>query len=90
MQVRVGECVSDINVGGFHFDELIRDAFAAEFRERYKIDVRSNPRAWLRLLDESEKVKKQMSANTTPIPMNIECFMNDIDVSGKMKRCVDS
>ncbi|KAF8359661.1 hsp-110 [Pristionchus pacificus] len=42
--------------------------------------------SWLRLLDESEKVKKQMSANQTPIPLNIECFMNDKDVSGKMQR----
>ena len=27
-----------------------------------------------------------MSANSTPIPLNIECFMDDKDVRGKMKR----
>ena len=50
------------------------------------MDARESPRAWLRLLDESEKIKKQMSANQTPIPLNIECFMNDKDVTGKMQR----
>ncbi|VDM85625.1 unnamed protein product, partial [Strongylus vulgaris] len=51
-----------------------------------RIDAKSSPRAWLRLLDECEKVKKQMSANQTPIPINIECFLNDKDVTGKMQR----
>jgi heat shock protein 4 len=27
-----------------------------------------------------------MSSNSSSIPLNIECFMNDVDVSGKMKR----
>ncbi|VDM84106.1 unnamed protein product [Strongylus vulgaris] len=27
-----------------------------------------------------------MSANQTPIPINIECFLNDKDVTGKMQR----
>lgn len=35
---------------------------------------------------EAEKLKKQMSANSTTLPLNIECFMNDKDVSGEMKR----
>lgn len=40
----------------------------------------------MRLLAEVEKLKKQMSANSTTLPLNIECFMNDKDVSGEMKR----
>lgn len=40
----------------------------------------------MRLLAEAEKLKKQMSANSTTLPLNIECFMNDKDVSGEMKR----
>ena len=35
---------------------------------------------------ECEKMKKLMSANSTPIPLNIECFMDDKDVQGKLKR----
>lgn len=33
-----------------------------------------------------KKLKKLMSSNTTEIPLNIECFMEDTDVSGRMKR----
>lgn len=76
----------DLEVGGIWFDKLIADHFREEFITKFKVDAKENPRAWLRLLDESEKVKKQMSANQTPIPINIECFMNDKDVTGKMQR----
>ena len=32
------------------------------------------------------QLKKLMSASTHSIPLNIECFMNDIDVRGNMDR----
>ncbi|CAJ0941927.1 unnamed protein product, partial [Mesorhabditis belari] len=76
----------DHDVGGLWFDAMIREHFRKEFLEKYKVDAAKNPRAMLRLLDESEKVKKQMSANATPIPLNIECFLDDKDVSGRMQR----
>ncbi|CAB3402024.1 unnamed protein product [Caenorhabditis bovis] len=76
----------DFEAGGLWFDNLIREHFRQEFKSKYGIDAATNPRAWLRLLDECEKTKKQMSANQTPIPINIECFMEDKDVSGKMQR----
>ncbi|KAI6220156.1 hypothetical protein M3Y95_01055100 [Aphelenchoides besseyi] len=85
-QVRVREAVYDMEVGGFHFDQVIRDVFHQEFQKKFGVDAKTNPRAWLRLLDESEKLKKQMSANTTQIPLAIECFMNDVDVNGRMGR----
>lgn len=77
-----------MGVGGFHFDQLIREHFNQEFQHSYKINSKSNPRAYIRLLDECEKLKKQMSANTTKIPFSIECFMDDVDVTGKMSRLV--
>lgn len=43
-------------------------------------------RAFVRLLAEVEKIKKQMSANSTTLPLNIECFMEDKDVHSEMKR----
>ena len=49
---------------------------------RYKLDVRSNKKATLKLMTEAEKLKKLMSANQNSLPLNIECFMNDIDVKG--------
>ncbi|VDM41333.1 unnamed protein product [Toxocara canis] len=76
----------DLEVGGLAFDSVLRDHFRKVFMETYKMDAASNPRAWLRLLDECEKLKKQMSANSTAIPINIECFMNDKDVTAKMQR----
>lgn len=48
--------------------------------------MRENPRAVLRLHQECEKLKKLMSANSSDLPLNIECFMNDIDVSSRMNR----
>lgn len=76
----------DNNLGGRDFDRVLCDHFQQEFKQKYKIDAYSNVRAKLRLRAECEKLKKLMSSNASPIPLNIECFMNDIDVSGKMKR----
>lgn len=74
------------HIGGRDFDSVLADHFAKEFYDRYKINAKSNPRAYLRLLTEVEKIKKQMSANSTKLPLNIECFMDDIDVSSSMQR----
>lgn len=73
-------------VGGRDFDYAMADHFSSEFQTKYKIDPRTNKRAYLRLLAEVEKLKKQMSANSTKLPLNIECFMNDIDVHSTMQR----
>ncbi len=77
---------SDRDLGGRLFDDVLIDHFTEEFKEKYKIDCKSNPRALLRLRTECEKLKKLMSANTTVIPMNIEMIMEDKDVTGRMKR----
>ncbi|PAV57800.1 hypothetical protein WR25_05107 isoform D [Diploscapter pachys] len=76
----------DMDAGGLWLDDIIREKFRQEFITKYGIDASTNPRAWLRLLDESERIKKQMSANATNIPLNIECFMNDKDVTSGMCR----
>ncbi|KAK6741049.1 hypothetical protein RB195_009106 [Necator americanus] len=76
----------DLSVGGIWLDAVLREHFCQMFKKTYGIDAKESPRAWLRLLDECEKVKKQMSANQTPIPLNIECFVNDKDVTGKIQR----
>nr|AKB96224.1 heat shock protein [Cherax destructor] len=77
---------ADANLGGRDFDRLMAHHFAMEFKSKYKIDATGNPRAWLRLCTEVEKLKKQMSANSTDLPINIECFMDDKDVSAKLNR----
>ncbi|OQV14766.1 Heat shock protein 105 kDa [Hypsibius exemplaris] len=83
---KVLNTVTDPDLGGRNLDYALVQHFAEEFRGKYKIDVLSNKRATIRLRDECEKLKKMMSSIANEIPLNIECFMNDKDVSGKMKR----
>ncbi|SGZ58274.1 CIC11C00000004089 [Sungouiella intermedia] len=75
----------DKHFGGRDFDYAIANHFADEFKGKYKIDVRENPKAFYRVLTASEKVKKVLSANTSA-PINIESVMNDVDVSSSLTR----
>ncbi|KAA0711450.1 Heat shock 70 kDa protein 4L Heat shock 70-related protein APG-1 [Triplophysa tibetana] len=76
----------DPYLGGRNFDEMLVEYFCEDFKKRFKLNVKDNPRALLRLYQECEKLKKLMSANSSDLPLNIECFMNDIDVHGKLNR----
>ncbi|KAG7510044.1 heat shock 70 kDa protein 4L [Solea senegalensis] len=76
----------DPYLGGRCFDEALVDYFCEEFKGKYKLNVRDKPRALLQLQQECEKLKKLMSANSSDLPLNIECLMNDIDVSGRMNK----
>ncbi|XP_069827780.1 heat shock 70 kDa protein 4 isoform X2 [Dendropsophus ebraccatus] len=76
----------DPYVGGRKFDDVLVAYFCEEFGKKYKLDIKSKIRPLLRLAQECEKLKKLMSANASELPLNIECFMNDIDVSGSMNR----
>lgn len=75
----------DKHFGGRDFDYAIANHFADEFKSKYKIDVRENPKAFYRVLTASERVKKVLSANTSA-PINIESVMNDVDVSSSLTR----
>ena len=74
------------HVGGRDLDELIVNHMTEEFKKKYKVDASSKPKAYIRLTQECEKLRKLMSANIQPIPLNIECFMEDKDVHSSMKR----
>nr|XP_034171697.1 97 kDa heat shock protein isoform X1 [Osmia lignaria]XP_034171698.1 97 kDa heat shock protein isoform X1 [Osmia lignaria] len=76
----------DTQLGGRDIDSILAEHFCKDFQSRYNIDPHTNPRAYLRLLAEVEKLKKQMSANSTTLPLNIECFMDEKDVHGELKR----
>ena len=52
----------------------------------FEVDATRHARAWVRLLSECEKLKKLMSANSTQLSVNIECFIDDKDVTGRMNR----
>lgn len=76
----------DSQLGGREFDYILADHFCKDFKTKYNIEPKNNARAFLRLLAEVEKIKKQMSANSTKLPLNIECFMDDKDVHSDIKR----
>jgi heat shock 70kDa protein 4 len=75
----------DRHFGGRNFDKALVDHFAKEWKEKYKIDIYSNPKALVRVSAACEKLKKVLSANAQA-PINIESLMNDVDVSGVLKR----
>ncbi|XP_015608782.1 97 kDa heat shock protein isoform X2 [Cephus cinctus] len=77
---------ADSQLGGRDIDFILAEYFCKDFQVRYKVDAHNNPRAYLRLLAEVEKLKKQMSANSTSLPLNIECFIDEKDVHGDLKR----
>src|SRR6185369_3831681 len=79
-QLTVRSTAYDRNFGGRNFDQLLVDHFAEVFREKYKIDIKSNQRALFRLRTAAEKLKKVLSANPQA-PLSVESIMNDVDVS---------
>lgn len=84
-ELAVRSTATDRHFGGRNFDKALVDHFAKEFKEKYKIDINENLKARTRVAAGCEKLKKILSANAGA-PLNIESLMNDIDVSGFMKR----
>lgn len=75
----------DRHFGGRNFDKALVDHFAKEFKEKYRIDVYTNPKAYFRVAAGVEKLKKILSANAQSV-LNIESVMNDVDASSTLKR----
>jgi heat shock protein 4 len=84
-QLTVKSSVSDRHFGGRNFDKALVDHFAKEFKEKFKIDISTNPKAKFRVLQQCERLKKVLSANAFTT-ISIESLMNDVDVKGSMKR----
>ncbi|KAF9432725.1 adenyl-nucleotide exchange factor sse1 [Entomortierella beljakovae] len=84
-QLTVKSRAFDRHFGGRDFDRMLVDHFAAEFKTKYGIDVKSNGKALIRLMAGCERLKKILSANSQA-PLNIESIMEDRDVSSMMKR----
>ncbi|CAB4255783.1 similar to Saccharomyces cerevisiae YBR169C SSE2 Member of the heat shock protein 70 (HSP70) family [Maudiozyma barnettii] len=72
-------------LGGRDFDRAITEYVADLFIEKYKIDIRQNKKAYFRVMTQAEKLKKVLSVNKSG-QLNIECLMNDIDVSTELTR----
>ena len=59
------------NCGGRMFDQALVKYFAEDFKSKTKLDPYTNKKSLLKLETEVEKIKKQMSANTNKLPLNI-------------------
>jgi molecular chaperone DnaK (HSP70) len=79
-------CTHHRGIGGQAFDAALVKYFAEDFNTKTKLDAMKKPRAFLKLTSEVEKVKKQMSANTSLVPLNIECFMEERDLTHRVER----
>ena len=84
-ELTVKSTAYDRHFGGRDFDKALVDHFAAEFKDKYKIDIKSNGKAMVRVGAAAEKLKKILSANQQA-PLNIESLMNDVDVHTIMTR----
>ena len=84
-ELTVKSTTYDRHFGGRDFDKALVEHFAAEFKEKYKIDIKTNAKAMVRVAAAAEKLKKILSANLQA-PLNIESLMNDVDVHTMMKR----
>lgn len=84
-ELAVKSTTYDRHFGGRDFDNALVAHFAREWKEKYKIDIYSNPKAIVRVTAAAEKMKKILSANAQA-PISIESLMNDVDVQGIMKR----
>merc|ERR1712137_1315140 len=84
-KISVDACASDPNLGGRDIDDILADHFAAIIQEQYKIDVKTNKRALLRLKAQCERVKKVLTTGPES-PLFVESIMNDIDVRSHIKR----
>ncbi|TFK82527.1 heat shock protein 70 [Polyporus arcularius HHB13444] len=84
-QLTVKSTAYDRHVGGRDIDYALVKHFATEFKEKYKIDVMSNPKAMFRLTAGCDRVKKVLSANAEA-PLNVESIVNDVDATSRLTR----
>ena len=84
-ELAVKSTAYDRHFGGRNFDQALVKHFAKEWKDKYKIDIYSNPKALVRVSTAAEKLKKILSANAQA-PISIESLMNDIDVQGMLTR----
>jgi heat shock protein 4 len=84
-ELNVKATAYDRHFGGRNFDKALTEHLAVEFKEKFKVDIHTNPKAWARTLVAAEKLKKVLSANPQA-PISIESLMEDTDVRAMLKR----
>lgn len=75
----------DRSLGGRDMDEVIANYLADDFLAKSKLDVRTSPKAMMKLLDAAEKAKKTLSPiGVADTVINIECLMDERDYTGRL------
>eukprot|EP01117_Protostelium_nocturnum_P005009 TRINITY_DN1810_c0_g1_i1.p1 TRINITY_DN1810_c0_g1~~TRINITY_DN1810_c0_g1_i1.p1 ORF type:complete len:923 (-),score=444.06 TRINITY_DN1810_c0_g1_i1:147-2915(-) len=83
--IHVVDFVWQENLGGRDFDLKIAEFIAKDVEKKHKVDVRSNKKAWTKILKEAQKTKEVLSANQETY-IGIEGLTSDIDYKGKITR----
>ncbi|KAL0491806.1 HSP70 [Acrasis kona] len=73
------------NLGGVDFDTALAEYFADEFKAKYKKDVREEPRAMARLVQQARRTKEVLSANVETFAQ-VESLFDDRDFRLLVKR----
>ncbi len=84
-QVKVLTNTFDRFLGARDFEQILVDHFVQDIGKVYGMDVRSNPKALVRLQKECDRLKKILSVNPV-VQLRIECFMNDKDINLQFTR----
>jgi len=79
---------SSTSTGGKYLDQALLEYVVTEIEKKHKVNVKNNPKAMNKLRVAVEKIKKQMSANASKLPFQIENLVEDIDVSLSLDRSI--
>ena len=77
---------STTSTGGKFHDQALVDHLVTEIEAKHKCEIRNNLKALNKLRLAAEKIKKQMSANSNKLPLQIENLVEDIDVNISLER----
>jgi len=77
---------SSTATGGKVHDQALVEYLVTEIEAKHKCELRNNPKALNKLRLAAEKIKKQMSANSNKLPLQIENLVEDIDVNISLER----
>ena len=73
------------HLGGEDFDNRIVDHFVKEFKQKFKKDLKSNPRALRRLMTNCERAKRTLSSSTQA-NIEIDSLSEGVDFYSKITR----
>ncbi|PCI27828.1 molecular chaperone DnaK [Candidatus Kaiserbacteria bacterium] len=75
----------DTHLGGQDFDNLMAELFITQFRRKYKINLKSRPKALKRLLFECDKAKRVLSVSTQAT-IDLDSLCEGIDFVSTISR----